>query len=136
MSEKIKDICKAQVAEVTSDKEIAFNTGSLAGVQAGDDIMLRRIVRVSDPVTKEFLGSVAYPKLRLRVSWTQERMCLAKVTDRYTPPSSLTGSPSVSRLMNVTVDPKKEAEDCVLVRIGEEAEVTRTDPPVNAEVSK
>ena len=134
MSKNIKVICKANVAEVTSENEIAFNAGSLAGVQAGDDIVLRRVVQVLDPVTKEFLGSVLYPKVRFKVSWTREKMCLGIVTDRYTPPSALIGSLSVRRLIKVTVDPKREADDCVLVRIGDEADVTRPDPPIKVAV--
>jgi len=116
----------AKVAAVVSPTQLAFNAGSEHGVQKNQNVMLYRVVTVMDPDTKQDLGSVRVPKLRLRVNHVEEKFCVATVLDTFgsdpSQPQVLVGS-LISHTKTVTLkeSPLGDSANSVLVKIGEEA---------------
>ncbi len=70
------------VAEIIDEHQLAINRGSEHGVLVGARVSLYRSVVVTDPDTKEDLGTVRLRKLRLIVNHVQDRLCVARVADR------------------------------------------------------
>lgn len=125
------EVAKVQVATVVSESQLAFNGGRDVGIQEGDIVLLNRKVEVIDPVTKERLGTVLLPKLRLRVNLISDRYCVAVVTDRVEArTASLMGKAVASSQPLKTITIKTQESDMrgvVLVEIGETAVVRRSE---------
>ncbi|WIY00077.1 hypothetical protein QRX60_39425 [Amycolatopsis mongoliensis] len=68
-----------KVAQVTSDRELIINRGSLHGVVEG---MVFRVkgspVEVLDPDTNEVIGQIAKVKVLIRAVEVAERFCIAR----------------------------------------------------------
>jgi hypothetical protein len=71
------------VAQIIDEYQIVVNKGSLDGVPLGAAVRLFKSFNVKDPETGEELGVVQVRKLTLRVSEDQERLAVARVSDRH-----------------------------------------------------
>ena len=70
---------RGKVAQVLNDREIAINLGFAKGVTVGMhfDVVNVNGENIIDPDTGEVLGSVNIPKVRVRVTQTQEKLSVA-----------------------------------------------------------
>jgi hypothetical protein len=116
---------EAKVAALISGNQLAFNVGSDNGVGEGDSVLIRRLVEVRDPDTKELIGSVLVPKLSLTVVHVQPKMCVADVADNVDDGiyGSLIMSPWAAR-KKVSLSLGDASSNVVVVKIGEKATVT------------
>jgi hypothetical protein len=69
----------AKVAQILSASEIAVNVGQDHDVSQGDDVVVWRKVDIRDPETAEVLGSINRQKLRLKISFVEERFSIARI---------------------------------------------------------
>jgi hypothetical protein len=78
MTTKIKPVT-GKIAKVLNSREIALNVGSVHGVKVGMlfDVLHPEGFEIHDPDTGEILGSVASPKVRVRIARVQERLSVA-----------------------------------------------------------
>ncbi len=114
-------VTEAKVARVVSTDQIALNRGADADIREGDEVTINESLEVVDPDTKESLGHVLVPKLRLRVTLVAERYSVAQSIDEA-PPAPWTTTPRPKRVTDVKA---KADEEHVLVVVGEEALVRR-----------
>jgi len=75
------DKLAASVASILSSSRIALNVGIAAGVAEGDPVFVMRTEHITDPDTKEELGSVDLVHLRFRVTQVDQRFCIAEVIE-------------------------------------------------------
>ncbi len=68
---------RGKVAQVLNSREIAINIGSASGVSAGMYFDVLEPEDIKDPDTDEKLGVIDRPKVRVRVSYVQEKMSVA-----------------------------------------------------------
>ena len=75
---------RGKVARVLNDREIALNVGTVNGVSTGMyfDVVDTQYENILDPDTKEVLGSFERPKVRVKVTYVQEKVAIA-TTFRY-----------------------------------------------------
>ena len=83
---------RGKVARVLNAREIAINVGATDGVAVGMhfDVMNPDYENIRDPDTKEVLGSIARPKVRVKIIHVQEKLCMATT---YRKKRVNTGSP-------------------------------------------
>ncbi|MFY1703539.1 hypothetical protein ACN28G_17665 [Micromonospora sp. WMMA1923] len=74
---------RAKVATIVSEHQLALNAGSDQGVELNDVVHVIREVDVDDPDSNERLGTVRIVRLRLKVNYIQNKLCVAIVTDQY-----------------------------------------------------
>lgn len=79
MSEPITPI-RGKVARILNSREVALNIGTRDGVAVGMyfDILDPKGEDIVDPDTKEVIGSLARPKVRVQVAQAQERLSVAR----------------------------------------------------------
>lgn len=77
------DPIRGKVARVLNSREVAINLGSEQGVRPGMyfDVVARH-EDIVDPDTKESLGSIERPKIRVQITWVQEKLSLASALAR------------------------------------------------------
>ncbi len=70
---------RGKIARVLNEREIAINVGTTHGVTVGMyfDVMDAHDEDVRDPDTNEVLGSIERPKVRVKVTYIQERLSVA-----------------------------------------------------------
>jgi len=70
---------RGKVAQILNSRELVINVGERNGVVAGMyfDILDPKGEDVKDPDTEEVLGSVARPKVRVKITKVQERLSIA-----------------------------------------------------------
>jgi len=70
---------RGKVAQILNSRELIINVGERDGVVVGMyfDILDPKGEEVKDPDTGEVLGSVARPKVRVKVTKVQERLSIA-----------------------------------------------------------
>lgn len=126
MSDKRTLIAKGKIASITASSQVAINAGIDKGVKEGDIVVLHKSVDVKDPETGEFLGSILYPRLNLKVNLVAQKFSIAITTDRFTDVWS-----KGNNIKTVTLDPKEESDGVVLVAVGEEVSIYRNqdEPP-------
>lgn len=128
---------KALVATLIDSYQIALNVGSDSGVRKDANVVLYRVISVSDPVSGDELGKVRLPKVRLRVNHVQANLCVARVTDRQekdaNPFSLVTGPAPLIKLVEAPRSTAGAGE--VAVTIGEEALLIVPPPSADAEQS-
>lgn len=75
----MKIAIKSKVARVLNSREIAIAAGSEQGVRVGMyfDVLDPKGEDIRDPDSGEVLGSVARPKVRVKVTSTQEKLSIA-----------------------------------------------------------
>lgn len=77
MNEK-KTIC-GRVAQILNSRELVINLGTEQGVEFGMyfDVLDPKGQEIKDPVTKKVLGSIDRPKVRVKVTKVQAKICIA-----------------------------------------------------------
>ena len=75
----LKEPITGKVARILSAREFAINLGSHNGVKVGMafDVMNPKGDLIQDPDTGATLGSVALPKVRVRISQVNDRVSVA-----------------------------------------------------------
>ena len=70
---------RGKVARVLNKREIAINIGSDHGVTIGMyfDVMSGNETDIIDPDTEKILGSIDRPKVRVRITYIQEKLSVA-----------------------------------------------------------
>lgn len=72
------DPIRGKVAKILNAREVAINLGSEQGVRPG---MYFDVVApyqdILDPDTRESLGAIERPKIRVKITWVQEKLSLA-----------------------------------------------------------
>ena len=70
---------RGKVARVLNTREIAINVGTANGVTVGMyfDVIDSHYQDITDPDTNEMLGSIEYPKVRVKIIHVQEKLALA-----------------------------------------------------------
>jgi hypothetical protein len=70
---------RGRVARILNAREVALNIGSRDGVQVGMhfDILDPKGQDIHDPDTRELLGSIERPKIRVEVKEVEERLSVA-----------------------------------------------------------
>ncbi len=120
---------KAKVARVLSDYEVAFNVGANAGLSVGDVATVYGYVDVNDPDTKEELGRVRRPRVKLRVIEVEPGFSVGQTTEWA---SSSGGDQStvfhlalgLDRVrQKVTGNPSEQNRVTVYLRAGDEVEI-------------
>jgi len=72
------------VAEILNKRELVINRGSKDGVEVGMVFQVLEDARnIMDPETRETLGRVQRPKIRVRVAELQERLSVASTYETY-----------------------------------------------------
>jgi hypothetical protein len=117
-------VTKAKVSGVVAESQIALNKGENDDIKLDDQVTLYRSVEVTDPDSGERLGSVQFPRLKLKVNLVATLYCVAVVTD-YRPDAEPFNPIRVRRLKRVTEDPDEASANVVYVKRGEEATVRR-----------
>lgn len=135
----MNSVSTAKVAAIITESQVALNAGSNEGVQVGDEVTLYKVVQVADPETKEPLGTVAVPKLELRVEHVQEKLSVASVTEEYDAddvPSGPMNKILFGRGMlykRVTTNRGDVNRRTVFVKVGEEARIVHLSEESSAE---
>lgn len=72
------NIC-GKVAQILNSRELVINLGTEQGVELGMyfDVLDKKGQEIRDPVTKEVLGSIDRPKVRVKVTKLQIKICIA-----------------------------------------------------------
>ena len=68
---------RGKVARVLNPREVAINVGTTNGVAVGMYFDIVGRADIKDPDTKEALGSIDRPKVRVRVTEVKERLSVA-----------------------------------------------------------
>lgn len=70
---------RGKVAKILNSREIVLNVGSIHGVREGMlfDVLDPKGEDITDPDTGEILGSVDRPKVRTKITSTQEKISVA-----------------------------------------------------------
>ena len=70
---------QGKVARILNSREVAINRGSTNGVKVGMkfDIMSDKKEDIRDPDTNEVLGSIDRPKVRVTISYVEEKVAVA-----------------------------------------------------------
>jgi len=78
------ELIKGKVAKILNSTEVVLNIGSNQNVKIGMifSILDPKAENVIDPDTKELLGSVDRPKVRVKVIRVQEKLSLAKTYEK------------------------------------------------------
>ena len=77
------DPIRGKVARDLNSREVAINLGSEQGVRPGMYFdVVARYEDIVDPDTKESLGSIERPKIRVKITWVQEKLSLASALAR------------------------------------------------------
>lgn len=75
---------RGKVAQVLSQRELAMNVGSEQGVEEGMKFDVMGSADIRDPDSKELIGKIERSKLRVRVSYVQEKVAVATTFRRIT----------------------------------------------------
>lgn len=68
---------RGKVARVLNPREVAINVGTTNGVAVGMYFDIVGRADIKDPDTKEVLGSIDRPKVRVRITEVKERLSVA-----------------------------------------------------------
>lgn len=125
----------AKVAQIVGRQEVAFNKGSVDGVEVGAIARLMRAVEVTDPDNQEVIGTVLRAVARFRISEVQDRLCVGESLDLVQlPPSTVVQfTPTLPVRRSVTNDPKKANSSTLYVRIGTRAAIDPPEEPASAD---
>lgn len=72
-------LIRGKVARILNSREVAINRGSKDGVREGMyfDILDPVSEDIEDPDTGEVLGSISRPKVRVKVTRVEDKLCVA-----------------------------------------------------------
>ena len=73
------NLARGKVARILNSREVAINVGSDHGVCIGMyfDILDQNLEDILDPDSRQRLGSIERPKVRVRITMVQEKLSLA-----------------------------------------------------------
>lgn len=76
----MSDLIRGKVAKILNSREVAINIGKTAGVRTGMqfDILDPMTHDIVDPDSKEVIGSVNRPKVRVRVGIAEDQFSIAQ----------------------------------------------------------
>ena len=119
-------IAKGKVATIVNEDQVAVNVGSNSGVEVSDLLTIRREVKVTDPDTKEPLGTVSLVRLRLQITLVSDSFSVGTIIDQ-TPSNLFAGilAAQVKHTKTVSSVATAASESVVYITPGELAVVTR-----------
>lgn len=99
---------RGKVAQALNSREIAINVGSAGGVVVGMYFDVLEPEKIRDPDTREVLGSIDRPKVRVRVTHVQERLSVATTyrKDRVNIGGVSTSWPDLGNFSRALLPPK------------------------------
>jgi hypothetical protein len=70
---------KGSVAKILNSTQVVINRGSKGGVVKGMvfEVLDKNATQIKDPETGDLLGSIDRPKVEVRVSIVEEKLCIA-----------------------------------------------------------
>jgi len=79
------DLIAGKVAKVLNSRELVINVGSLGGVEVGMvfEVLDKKGENITDPDTGELLGSIDRPKVKVKVTRTEERLSVASTYESH-----------------------------------------------------
>lgn len=85
MNNEVEKLIVGQVAGIINERELAINMGSKNGVVNGMkfSVMAKEPIDVSDPVTKEKLGTIDREKVRVVASEVKEKFSICKTYRKW-----------------------------------------------------
>lgn len=84
MQQTVEKAIEGKVAEVLNQRELVINRGSEHGVKDGMRFeVIDETLEFLDPDTKEPLGTITRPKIRVSVSDVQPRFSIARTYETY-----------------------------------------------------
>jgi hypothetical protein len=91
---EIKNEVRGLVAKVLNSTQIVINKGIKDGVKVGTifEVLDKNATDIRDPKTKELLGSIDRPKVQVKVSIVEEKLCIASTFRTKTVNRGGTGS--------------------------------------------
>ncbi len=118
-----------KVARIVDRTMVALNIGKKQGVREGDSARVYRQVDVQDPDSHEELGTVHLTKVELRVTYVDDRFCIAETVG--TAPARGLGSLYLTfgeaQQLRVTTNPKEVDSSTVLIAIGDPVYIERDE---------
>lgn len=128
MANKPHKTLEAKIARIVSDDEVAVNVGETDGVTVGCTALIPREIEIRDPDTKEILGTVWRPLLRLEVVQVLEKLSVAQTVDPVEHPQAGTlgwrATLFAQETKQVTSDPALSDDRRVLVKPGDRILIT------------
>lgn len=131
------DMIRGKVARVLNSREVAINVGREHGVALDMyfDIMDPVYEDIRDPDTKELLGSIGRPKIRVKVTRVEEKISLASTYRKWR--VNVGGSSGFGALSQVLMPPKwitkhetLKTEEKTWEALDEEKSFVKTGDPV------
>jgi hypothetical protein len=122
----------AVVAAVLTVREVALNVGSDSGVEVGYKATIMKRVNVQDPNTKEELGKVDVPILRISITSVQSRLSVAAVNELQEPEGSTVSSifgqqPKMKRIVQTARE--QQVGMSVFIPIGSPVKIYKPSEP-------
>lgn len=113
---------RAKIADVLSDTQLVLNKGTNQGVKLDSDVICYTSHAIKDPDTGESLGGFRRIRLRLKVTYVQDRLCIATVTQYMDAGDKIDLMVVPRQLLKVTSGPVI-SPGVVPVSIGEEVSI-------------
>lgn len=129
---------EGKVARILDSRKLVLNIGTKAGVSVGMEFDVRdpKGADITDPDTKEVLGSVLRPKVRVKVISVQERLSVASTFKKREYNIGGTG-PNLSTIASILMPPKwvteyetLKTEEATWEDLDESASYVKTGDPV------
>lgn len=116
---------EAQIAQIISSYDVAFNAGEDAGVVVGGEALLFRETNVADPKTGEPLGVVRRPSLRFRITEVHPKFSVGTTVDTVRRESDALFPVIQTRPERVRVTAHSQGRDyrTRVVEIGQQVEI-------------
>ena len=118
---------RGQVARVLNERELAFNRGSMHGVEVGMRFAVGvEVSDIVDPETNEPIGSFRSEKVRVEVVEVQERLSVARTYETYT--TGRRGSYTLFRLRKLFEGEDERKTQVRTLRPGDELTYAPIEP--------
>lgn len=140
-----EELITGKVARVLNSREVVINRGADDGVVKGTifEVLDADGSDISDPDTGEVIGSVHRPKVRVRVTEVQPKLCLAGTFRVRRVNVGGVGSPFLGNLTSAMAPPKWvervetfKSEDAAWEKISEAASYVKRGDPVRQVVEQ
>ena len=99
---------EGRVANILNEREVAVNIGARDGVEVGMKfaILSPNPIAIVDPASKETLGEVDRPKVRVKASEVQDRFSILRTYETYTANVGGTGTDFLGGTLSIFTPPK------------------------------
>ena len=124
----------AQIAQLISSMEVAFNAGDEAGVAVGWNATIFHETEVTDPATGASLGAVRRPSLQFRITEVHPKFSVGTTVGTVRRPSDATSAifgaltQAPAERIRVTLDQKVRDYRTRLIEIGQHVELAPPPP--------